>query len=267
MKLVDFSDPPVVETVLSVGFSPVEGLNGAQVGQFWTQVQDAFPRVSEQLPYDMPHERLSDNEGLSLELSVGRSAPKSRFWLTSNDDRQLLQIQRDWFAYNWRFRPGGTYADARYAVRRDTFAREFEAFRTFVGDQKLGSVEPRQCEVTYINHVEATGSAADDLSEILQFVSRPSLSRLTSRIETWDTTLTILLKDESQGVFGRLHVRAQPGRDGDRRVWQINLTARGRSVGSGLEGVLKFMDLGHEAIVVNFKEMTTDHMHQQWGLQ
>lgn len=266
MSIIDFDSPPVVETVLSVGFNPVEGLTAAQIGRFWAGIDEEFPQASEQPPYDMPLERLAEGPGLRLEMTLGPSIPRTRAWLISQDDRRLIQIQRDWFAYNWRFRSGEGYAEARYEQRRDSFIRHFKAFDAFIEDHKLGSVEPRQCEVTYINHVSATGSAADDLADILRFVSKPSLSRLASRIEAWDTAVTILLRHDND-VFGRLHISARPGPITGPRVWQIDLTARGRPLGAGIEGTVKFFDLGHEAIVTGFRDITTDRMHKEWGLQ
>ena len=266
MDVVDFADPPVVETVLSVGFAPVEGLTSAHVGHFWTEVSESFPTAQERLPYDMPIERFVDQPAMSLELGFGEVAPRTRLWLISDDDQRLLQIQRDWFAYNWRVRAHGRYSDARFPERRMAFDQFFAKFMDYVSRQRLGDVSPRQCEVTYINHVPSSGAATDDLGEILGFVSKPRLTELAGRFESWQTTFSVLLSEDNQPV-GRLHISAQPIAADRSWVWQLNLTARGRPIGSGREGVLRFMDLGHEAIVTNFREITTERMHEAWGMK
>jgi len=40
---------------------------------------------------------------------------------------------------------------------------------------------------------------------------------------------------------------------------------RGRPLGEGVEGILKFMDFGREKIVRAFSDITTEKMHVLWG--
>lgn len=45
------------------------------------------------------------------------------------------------------------------------------------------------------------------------------------------------------------------------------MTARGRPTAESVEGVLAFLDLGHERAVRSFVDLTTDAMHELWGLK
>jgi hypothetical protein len=47
-------------------------------------------------------------------------------------------------------------------------------------------------------------------------------------------------------------------------IFATNLVARGQSIGEGDEGVMRFIDLGHETIVKFFAQMTTKAMHKAW---
>ena len=65
---------------------------------------------------------------------------------------------------------------------------------------------------------------------------------------------------------GRLHVMAQPAWDSNgQRIWTINLMARGRPMGEGIEGAFGFFDVGREWIVRGFMDLTTASMHRHWG--
>ena len=44
----------------------------------------------------------------------------------------------------------------------------------------------------------------------------------------------------------------------------MNLTARGAPLTDDLDGVLGFLDIGHEAIVTTFDAVTTSEMHTLW---
>ena len=63
---------------------------------------------------------------------------------------------------------------------------------------------------------------------------------------------------------GRLHVLTRPAWDANtkRRIWTMNLMARGRPMGGGVEGAFKFFDVGRDWIVRGFAE--SEHMHRQW---
>lgn len=263
--IVDFDHPPVVETVLSVGFAPIGGLTGAHVGEFWTDLRTDLPIIAERPPYEMPTERPIDGPP-GLQLSV-TPVPPSRYWLISEDDSRLLQVQRDWFAFNWRYRDGMPYETARYPARRDAFREYWDQFRSYVESNKLGGIEPRACEVTYINHVRMSGQGAEDLDRVLRFVSAPSFStKAIGRIESWETSLSAMLLSQGKPA-GRVHLSVRPIRVDGEPLWQVNLTARGKPLGRSDEGILNFLDLGHETIVINFKDITTDEKHEEWGLR
>lgn len=100
--LPEFDDPPVVETVLSVQFRELPKLGVAQIIRFWERELAAeLPEVEQQPPYNIPIERFGDEfDGGPVRLAIAQDFPSPRFWFSSGSD--LVQIQPDWFAYNWR---------------------------------------------------------------------------------------------------------------------------------------------------------------------
>jgi hypothetical protein len=102
--LPNFERPPVAEVILSVAFEPVQGLGVIELARLWEEkFRGEFPGVEEQPPWQMPIERLSSSPGTpNVSLEVFSSPPMPRLWFISERGTELVQVQRDWFARNWR---------------------------------------------------------------------------------------------------------------------------------------------------------------------
>lgn len=260
---VDFDNPPVVETVLSVSFAPLDGFMSAHIGGFWREIENEFPKVAERSPYEMPTERLGAPHMPQIEFRVGPLPSKTRSWLISENDERLIQLQSDWFAYNWRKRVSEY---DHYEQGRENFETYFRKFETYLKEYKLGTVSPTQCEVTYVNHIATPSGGHGDLADVLTVVNPPQAKEPATELESSQLSLSFALQDAGE-TFGRLHATASPSFHEGSPLWILNLTARGVPLGSGLDGVLRFFDEGRKAIVTNFKALTTDEMHKRWGLR
>lgn len=82
------------------------------------------------------------------------------------------------------------------------------------------------------------------------------------------------IPDPSTGQpIGRLYVNGASMAQGtagwraSEAGYVLQLFARGKPLGEGLEGALAFMDLGHEWVVRGFSSITTPSMHHEWGRQ
>lgn len=268
LQLPEFECPPVVETVLSVRFREAAGLTTARIIQFWEKyLSQDFPDVVEHAPYHAPIEQFgSDASFPQVQLQLEAGIPSPRFWFTSS--KELVQLQPDWAAFNWR--QGGT-SDGylRYTNSRNQFKKLLEKLEKFVGEHD-GEFDPVQCEVTYVNRIllEDTDITIGPLGEVLQgvtatvglFLPAPDGARYASNY---------LIRLDDGSPVGRLHVAAESSRlDPDRRQTVVlNLTARGRPQGQGIQGVLAFCDLGRMWIVKSFKDLTTESMHTKWKLK
>ena len=84
-----------------------------------------------------------------------RTFPLPRLWLLNGSGSEMMQIQNDRFIKNW----SKGSANAKYPhytpVIKPAFERDFNRFKTFVADEKLGAIKVNQCEVTYISHIIA----------------------------------------------------------------------------------------------------------------
>ena len=265
--LPSFSNPPVTETVLSVGFRPIESFSLVQLARFHETVRTEFPSSDDQPPYQMPLERFSSaRDVLTLEVPVFQ-AFLPRFWLSSEDGTSLLQLQRDWFAYNWRRPPGLEAQYTRYPSGRENFSRHLKSFCEHLRTETGFTPTFNQCEITYVNTIVPSGiwTEHSELERVTPLWRSIPPHGENETVERARLDIVVAIHDQGTQV-GRLHVGFSPSTDATGNpTFLMNLTARGRPLGDGVEGVLAFLDLGRGSVVRNFVRFTTPELHQVWG--
>lgn len=261
----DFSNPPVVETVLSVQFERLAAAHSAHFGLYWKEILDRFPKTEErsELPLVFEKERELPPPDVGIQLQALDAPPIPRFWFMDKDGDELIQVQRDRFIKNWR-KADNAHPYPRYEKIREAFERDFATFKDFAGRHSLGDLCINQCEVTYVNQIVAGKGwkTHADADKIFTVWRQPTASFPGSAQDAMFRARFPIA--DSRGAFaGRLHVAMQPAfrpTDGA-PMFVLELTARGQ-VGAGME----FFDLGREWIVRSFKGLTTSEMHQIWGM-
>ncbi len=266
--LPSFALPPVVEVALSLAFRPVARLRTIELVRLWDALFfKEFPRGEEQQPYQMPIERFDRAVALQqvgLQFSAGLPTP--RLLLHSPGGDQTIQLQNNYFARNWRKADQGAYpVYPRYPRLEVPFAADLSKLESYLSSRKLGGFEPVQCELTYINHIE-NRSGKPDLGDILTLVSREPSADDADERESMRVAAQYLISQDGIGL-GRIHVSADPAvrRSDNASITVLKLTARGKPIGDGIEGVLRFLRLAHIRTVATFVAITRTEMHQQWG--
>lgn len=272
LPLPDFGRPPVNEVVLSVQFEPLGPLLSYHLGEFWQSIRSKYPKAEVHPPIDSTFERLGPPifrpPGVQIEFAQAPLA--SRLWLLNEGGTELMQIQQDRFVHNWR-KVLGDEAYPRYEHVRDGFRDELVAFAHFATSHNFGEIRPNQCEVTYINHIDcaAEARAHGDPAEVLRVLSRDQTYGALPRPESSQFAAKYLIEtddDAGRKTVGRLHVDFVPVytvKD-NRPIFVLNLMARGVPLGEGIEGAMRFLDLGRETIVRGFADITTSTMHRVW---
>jgi len=266
---ITYDEPPVVEVVAATSFTRLPDVALPLFGSLWESAwSEEFPKVEQQPPYVAPAERFGQ-EMLSPRLSLQLSGnfPSPRYWFLSSEGSELLQLQQDWFACNWRkVEPGGRYD--RWPSRRAAFDHWYRSLDGYLTEKGIGPLRPTQCEVTYINHVYPNSEWKDhsELSRIIHLAGAAP-AEMPAPIEQGSLNYQCLLKDENGLSYGRLHIAAQPAfaRDGSTPIYVIELTARGGPPTSDVDGVLAFLNKGREVIVRAFETVMTPSMQREWG--
>jgi uncharacterized protein (TIGR04255 family) len=224
------------------------------------------PRVETAAPYEMPPE----SSGLAgtlpgVQFQVIMAAPTApRYWLVSQDDNEVVQVQANYLALNWRRRdlaqdyPG-------YEVLRERFVALMEAAE--IGLRRFdGTLKPTRVEITYINVIQpdAIWSSHDETHKLVK-VSVPG----GTPYERLSFSYSQALADEKGKFVGRLHVLLNPTADWVKQEPQIGLTLTARSTDLGeqnVETALRFLDLAHDAANKAFLDLLTETARRTWGL-
>jgi uncharacterized protein (TIGR04255 family) len=262
--LPKFAAPPLTEVVLGIEFSPLERWGMPHFGLFWSRIREDYPAWSVKPPLNSQIERFGDEMKQSEPPTFALLLePEVRCWFIHQSETRLIQVQKDRFIQNWRkTRPADEYP--HYSQLRQEFEQDLGLFCDFVESEQLGKVEIKQCEVSYINHIE--------LEEGWQ-----SLAKMPDVFPCWrgETSGQFLPPPELVGVNvsylmpgnkGRLRLSLQPMiRQTDaREILQLTVMARGCPASSATSDILNWLDSGHEWAVKGFTDFTSTRMHDLW---
>lgn len=264
---VDFERPPVTEVALALAFRPLE-LTFQDLVTIWTdRYREAYPDLEEQPPFAMPIEPLDAPIGASLAFQVGLSLPSPRLWLLDGTRNHLVQLQKDYVAFNWRRLEGPGADYPRYTGMRESFRAVLDTLASHVDAQHRATIVPVQAEVTYINHIVAPSDRVPyRLNEVLGIAGDMSIEQI-GQPESHRVGLAYRLGEPGR-QFGRLHVTAEPGvrRSDGTAVLALTLTVRGAPEGATpTEAALDFMDTASNIALRAFVGLTTPSIQEHWG--
>ncbi len=263
----EFSNPPVIETVLSVQFCPIEGFTLPHLGLYWQAIRKEFVHFESKAPLghvkeSFPSVAKRNEPTVSF---YGAGGILFRAWFLDEKRNQILQVQNDRFIHNWQ-KISGNETYPKYESVRAKFQMEWERFNTFLVNEGLPKPEVNQCEVTYVNHIEYEKGwkGYGELAKVIAVWSGNHAGDHLSAPENINLNVTYRLPDD----HGRLYVAMQPvirTRDA-KEVLQLNLTARVVAHTASTDDVLKWLDLGRYWIVQGFNDITTPEIRRNvWG--
>lgn len=270
VPLPDFSNSPVVEVALSVQYDTLSRLRTPQLGLLWREFRDRFPVTEEHPPLDKAVERFGAARVRRGEARIEMlaSPPTPRCWFLNKPGTELIQVQHDRFIHNWR-KAGTDEPYPRYSHVRRTFEEELNRFEMFVAREQLGDFSPNQCDVTYVNHIVSGKNwrTHGELDKVMTVYQQSFSDSFLETPEDAAIRMRFVIPNKDGEPIGRLHVALNSGyrSSDDRPLFILNLTARGAPLGKGIDGVLRFLDLGREWVVRGFTSLTTPLMHKEWG--
>jgi uncharacterized protein (TIGR04255 family) len=262
-NLPDFANPPVIETVLSVEFAPLYKWSIPHFGLFWNAISTEYPRFEVHPPLASQIESFDKRKSLPRITVEPVIQPPIRCWFIHQSDARLLQVQNDRFTHNWR-KVGTADPYPRYESIRPIFEAEWARFREFLEAQNIGTPQVRQCEVSYVNHLDP-GRGWQSLADLPDIVGTRVGAR-TDHFLPVPESVSLAASYVMPNEHGRLHVQLLPViRQADAaETLQLTLTARGRPASSQTEDILRWFDLGREWVVRGFADVTTSNMHAIW---
>jgi uncharacterized protein (TIGR04255 family) len=261
VDLPDYDDPPVNEVVIGIQFDQT-AITGAHIGLFWEGLRAEFPKASEQPPLESKIESFEPRRfsAPSVEFTSWRG---SRYWLTSEDDVELIQIQTDRLIYNWRRGP----RNARYPhfeAIQERFWKIVERWSGFLKNIEQ-PFKLTQWELTYINHI-LTPDGQPALGDALSFWGGELDHALGGAAEAGRMEAQRILT-ENTSPWARMYVSVTTGVRMDQvPLIAFELTVRGPPENEEIWEITRdrLFKARHQ-IVTAFDTLTTPRMHAIWG--
>jgi len=262
---VEYRNPPVVETVLSVQFNPLPNFGAGQLGSYWKELGADWPHVTDAPAFDPVFERFESTnlwEPTALGIKFSRQVDV-RLQIRNAVKDRMIQIQNGRFFYNWLKTPDIEYPS--YQAVRPEFDEQWDKFREFViSNSDENCVQPNQWEVLYVNRMpcETVWKQLSDLPEALTFLQKSPLDALNL---------------SPQGIAGEWRFEILPGKgmlylklgmdlkDNTSNV-VMTLLARG-PIGENTSSLDKGLELGHQTITRAFDLLTSTHAQEYWGMK
>jgi uncharacterized protein (TIGR04255 family) len=262
--LPSFRNPPVIETVLSLQFQPLKGMSNAHLGLFWNRVRKDYPVLEDAPPIDPQFERFGADLPRAVfppfRITMGHQV--ARLQMSSSDQHMMLQFQNGRLVFNWR-RLTQAEEYPRWTELEPRFRNAVLELRGFAESEKLGTVEPNQWEVVYVNHMVKGREwmTPTDWRGLFPGVIGATDTVSCGKFESAGLQARFVLP----GNAGRLHIELTHGfagpEEGAEESLIVQLTARG--------GIDESSDLwsglanGHEAIVRTFAEITGERVRRE----
>jgi uncharacterized protein (TIGR04255 family) len=258
-KLPEFDAPPVIEVALDVQFQAIPELHGLRLAPLWDVWRADLPELQEQPPLAPLIEGGSGENVRQVEFIT--VLPQPRYWFLSADSTELVQLQQDRLAVNWRAVGDAQYP--RYPAVRAKMEQRASEFENYLRQEGLTALQIIQAEISYVNAIRVDPDKPGDLTQLLRAWSGLPAHHLG---EPGEVRLNLMFDVPELGKSPvRLHVAVSPGKtpNGSSCLF-MNLTVRGNPGGSSVDDALSFIDGGHEHIVRSFEELTTEALHKLW---
>ena len=252
---VQFENPPVNELVIATYFSsPLPDFRNEHIGLFWSKVRDKFPKIKQQGP-----------TGSAEVLSpIGNELfPMPRYQFISDDESNLLQVQKNAFVFNW-VRRDGDYPNFHKNLK-PSFDRYFSVFSEFVR-QEVGVADLNidLCELSYLDVIKPCDywSGPEDTPSVLPFVRFPDAETKEGRLSAFNCTYSFVESDDLQ-----LIVSPRSGLSGPDPALVMEFKASQRLGQASKSEADSWFDRAHDAIISRFLNITSgDIQRDHWKL-
>ena len=126
---------------------------------YWETIRDNFPLQVDRLP------NLGDETFFLL-------PPLRRVWFLSEDEKRLVQLQDNYFGYNWSQEDGEEYP--HFDKIFTEFLKQWNHLKDWWYRYEEESIEPSGYELIYINKIDKDSGwfSAEDHHKIFTFISK-----------------------------------------------------------------------------------------------
>jgi len=247
-EAVDFTNPPVTETMLGAWFSPLPW-DASLFGLYRTAMRDRYPHFEDAPPVTSP--------GLSSPFSQSRG-----IYLSASKD-VLVQVQPTMHYVNWRRLIEASQAYPRYREQQARFMEEWAHFNAFLASEVRPLPAVSFVQVCYVNHIDVPEGSTQGqrLCEILangedfQMLTRSTAVNFSCNFSTKNGTDVVVQVGSA--------IRAADNRS----VLQLQLTSNRAPSSSSADDLAVSFDCAHDDLISTFLEITSEAARKKWGQQ
>jgi len=231
-------------------FDPL-GVRAIDLAQLYVQWRAEYPKYEEHAAIPAS----PSIPGLILEPGI----PHLRLWYIGAGGR-LIQIQRDRLIVNWR--KESEFSDyPRYGALRSELESRSREFASFIAEQGIGELSPNSIELTYVNQIPLED--AQSLADIVSLVRAPSVD-LGSATEAnislrFDASSAVSHESATLAVNVQRSLNAEP----PSVILQLSCVSPVNDVSDAFET----LDRARYHVVRSFQHLTTESMHNKWGVR
>ena len=252
--------PPVEEVIIAMAIERVGKLAGPELSVMLGNLWSDHRTVHVQPPYTMPSEFPLPPAGNTIPFQFALSTlQQNRYWFESNNESEVIQIQPDYIALNWRYRN-----EVPYPGHDALLARFLELINTLNNNDEI-HIKPLAVELTYLNILDQMHVTAGDLTILPQDSSGLTINNIG------------VYRDlVFEGNFiGRTHATLNRGYNADKQAvnYLLNLTSRSATLDDPLDSnnplapAIAFIDLAHSQLLDIFTALLTPQAQEKWELR
>lgn len=259
--LPEYDNPPLTEVVCGVSFQSLDGFIATHFGILWGIFQPDFPKADELAPLASPIE-IIEGQNYEAKLDFIDIPPLPRQMFTSQDGRNVIQIQRDRFIFNWR-KLELDDAYPRYEKVFSEFKNKLNSLNDFLINGEM-QIIPTQYELTYVNQIEVDDFSQDsnDLIKIFPyFQTKIENSLILEEPENINSRISFLLPNKLGRLYATIRTGATRKKD-NKKIVIFDLTVRGFN-SNNLDDMDKWFEIAREWIVKGFTDLTSEKIQKE----
>jgi len=265
MARLKFDAPPVVETVLSLQFSPLPAYSTAHAGWFWKEYLEKlgdWPQAVDAPRLEDPFERFGSEDawGPQLQMRLLPASQANRTQIIRADGERMIQVQDSRFILNWR-KQSGAYPS--FEPLLEEFRALLHAFESFAVEAGFGELRYNQWEVDYVDQIRKGDmwESARDWSKIFPGLAMPPATQvLSSGDETMSADWRFSLADQR----GRMYISLRQLRIPPSNEEVLNITFVGRGPVTASQDWESGLQFGHDALSETFLAITSPEAQARW---
>lgn len=246
MAIVRFTNPPLVEVVLGIKLEETN-FSSVHFGLYWQEIRDRFPEWVERPPLIFDED---DNFLLP---------PLRRVLFTSPDTKKLIQIQNNFFNYNWRYKNPEEYPHFEEVFKE--FLNEWNYLQEWWLKVGESSLKPSHYELTYLNLIDKNSGWTNtrDHKKIFTFAG-DSWKSFLEPPEFHDVSLTFLLPNNEGRLSVEVDQRVSETDDSQAVLFQLTTVSFDAS-----KSLTNWFQDAHEYICKAFLVLTKEDIQKKWG--